>query len=172
MSELLLPVFVVSAVIIFLIVFLYFVPVNLWITAIFSGVEIGLLELVFMRIRKVPPNIIVNCLITLRKAGINTETAALETHYLAGGKLADVTRALIMSKKADLDLSWKDLTTMDLKGKNVVEFVRQYRMDNDKDAQLLRKYLSDRILFHLGSDDVKKVNELVEKLEDRGRVSF
>ena len=51
-------------------VFLYFVPVNLWITAIFSGVKIGLLELVFMRIRKVPPSIVVNSLITATKAGI------------------------------------------------------------------------------------------------------
>ena len=41
-------------------IFLYFVPVNLWITARFSGVVIGLLELVFMRVRRVPPSIVVN----------------------------------------------------------------------------------------------------------------
>ncbi|MEY4913600.1 MAG: flotillin-like protein FloA, partial [Bacteroidota bacterium] len=38
---------------------LYFVPVNLWITAVFSGVKIGIMDLVLMRIRKVPPAIVV-----------------------------------------------------------------------------------------------------------------
>ena len=51
-------------------IFLYFVPINLWITAIFSGVKVGLFELVFMRIRKVPPRIVVDSLITATKAGL------------------------------------------------------------------------------------------------------
>ena len=53
-----------------LIVFLYFVPINLWITALFSGVRVGLFDLVFMRIRKVPPRIVVDSLITATKAGL------------------------------------------------------------------------------------------------------
>ena len=69
MSSFLPILFVVGGIILFFI-FLYFVPVNLWITAIFSGVRVGLLELVFMRIRKVPPSIIVNSLITATKAGL------------------------------------------------------------------------------------------------------
>jgi uncharacterized protein YqfA (UPF0365 family) len=73
--------------IVFLFIFLYFVPVNLWITAIFSGVKVGLFELVFMRIRKVPPGIIVRELITANKAGIQVTTSDLETHYLAGGNV-------------------------------------------------------------------------------------
>ena len=63
----------VFAIIIGVFIFLYFVPINLWITAIFSGVRVGLLELVFMRIRKVPPSIIVNQLITATKAGLSIE---------------------------------------------------------------------------------------------------
>ena len=51
-------------------IFLYFVPVNLWITAQFSGVKTGLLELVFMRVRRVPPSVVVNSLITATKAGL------------------------------------------------------------------------------------------------------
>ena len=66
---------------IILFVFLYFVPVNLWITAIFSNVKVGLLELVGMRIRKVPPGVIVNSLITATKAGLNLTTNDLETHF-------------------------------------------------------------------------------------------
>ena len=84
--------FVVGGIILFF-VFLYFVPVNLWITAIFSGVRVGLLELVFMRIRKVPPSVIVNSLITATKAGLTIaeeegvprrqlRSQDLETHYL------------------------------------------------------------------------------------------
>ncbi|MCZ6692814.1 MAG: flotillin-like FloA family protein, partial [Bacteroidetes bacterium] len=62
-------IFIVLAGIIFFFVFMYYVPINLWITAIFSGVKVGLFELVFMRIRKVPPRIIVESLITATKAG-------------------------------------------------------------------------------------------------------
>jgi uncharacterized protein YqfA (UPF0365 family) len=78
-----------------LFIFLYFVPVNLWITAIFSGVRIEIFELVFMRIRRVPPGLIVKNLIHLSKAGINVSTAELETHHLAGGNLDKVTRGMI-----------------------------------------------------------------------------
>ena len=84
----------VFAGIIGLFIFLYFVPVNLWITAIFSGVKVGLAELVFMRIRKVPPSIIVNSLITATKAGLTIsedgssqrrtlKSLDLETHFVA-----------------------------------------------------------------------------------------
>ena len=65
-------------------IFLYFVPINLWITALFSGVRVGLFELVFMRIRKVPPRIVVDSLITATKAGLQIASNDLETHYLAG----------------------------------------------------------------------------------------
>jgi len=54
--------------------FLYFVPVGLWITAIFAGVRVTIGELIGMRIRKVPPGIIVNSLITAIKAGLNVTT--------------------------------------------------------------------------------------------------
>lgn len=73
--------------------FLYFVPVNLWITAQFSGVKVGLLQLVFMRIRKVPPRAIVEALITSTKAGLNITMNDLETHYLAGGNVPKIGRA-------------------------------------------------------------------------------
>lgn len=69
--------------IVLLFIFLYFVPVNLWITAQFSNVRVGLLELVGMRIRKVPPSVIVNSLITATKAGLELTTNDLETHFSA-----------------------------------------------------------------------------------------
>ena len=104
--------------------FLYFVPVNLWITAIFSGVRISLFELVFMRIRRVPPSTIVNSLITATKAGLEVTSSDLETHYLAGGHVPSVIKALISANKANIKLSFKQATAIDLAGRNVFEAVQ------------------------------------------------
>ena len=115
-------------------IFLYFVPVNLWITAQFSGVRIGLLELVFMRVRRVPPSIVVNSLITATKAGLTIKDDIhtpsrklqgpdLETHYLAGGNVPQVITALISAEKANIDLTFKQATAIDLAGRDVFEAV-------------------------------------------------
>jgi uncharacterized protein YqfA (UPF0365 family) len=105
-------------------IFMYFVPVNLWVTAIFSGVRVGLFELVAMRIRKVPPSVIVNSLITASKAGLDVSTRELETHYLAGGNVPNVIRALISADKANIALSFKQATAIDLAGRDVFEAVQ------------------------------------------------
>lgn len=115
--------FLIAGGIVLLIIFFYFVPVSLWITAQFSNVKVGLLELVFMRIRKVPPSLIVNSLITSTKAGIELTTSDLETHYLAGGNVPKVIRALISADKANIPLSFKQATAIDLAGRDVFEAV-------------------------------------------------
>jgi uncharacterized protein YqfA (UPF0365 family) len=107
-----------------LLLFLYFVPVNLWITAVFSNVRIGLFDLVFMRIRKVPPRLIVDSLITSTKAGLNITTADLETHYLAGGHVPSVIKALISAHMANINLSFKQAAAIDLAGRDVFEAVQ------------------------------------------------
>jgi uncharacterized protein YqfA (UPF0365 family) len=112
------------AALILLFVFLYFVPVNLWITAIFSNVKVGIGELIGMRIRKVPPSIIVNSLITATKAGLDLTTNDLETHYLASGNVPNVIRALISADKANINLSFKQATAIDLAGRDVFEAVQ------------------------------------------------
>jgi uncharacterized protein YqfA (UPF0365 family) len=109
---------------ILLFVFLYFVPVNLWITAIFSNVKVGIGELIGMRIRKVPPSVIVNSLITSTKAGLDLTTNDLETHYLAGGNVPNVIRALISADKANIKLTFKQATAIDLAGRDVFEAVQ------------------------------------------------
>ncbi len=109
---------------ILLIIFLYFVPISLWITAIFSGVKVGLFELMFMRIRKVPPGMIVRELITAIKAGLNVTTTDLETHYLAGGSVPDVIKALVSADKANIDLDFKQAAAIDLAGRDVFEAVQ------------------------------------------------
>ncbi len=105
-------------------VFMYFVPVNLWITAVFSGVRVGLFDLVFMRLRKVPPRIIVESMITSTKAGLNITLAELETHYLAGGHVPSVIKALISADKANIALSFKQAAAIDLAGRDVFEAVQ------------------------------------------------
>ncbi len=110
--------------IIALFLFLHFVPVNLWITARFSGVKVGLVELIFMRIRKVPPRVIIESMITSTKAGLNLTTSELETHYLAGGNVPNVIRALISADKANIHLEFKQATAIDLAGRDVFQAVQ------------------------------------------------
>jgi uncharacterized protein YqfA (UPF0365 family) len=110
--------------IILVFVFLYFIPVNLWITARFSGVKVGLFELMFMRIRKVPPGLVVREMITAIKAGLEVTTSDLETHYLAGGNVPTVIKALISADKANINLTFKQATAIDLAGRDVFEAVQ------------------------------------------------
>jgi len=124
MNSALMLLLIVFAAVVFLFVFLYFVPVNLWITAIFSGVKVGLFELVFMRIRKVPPGIIVTAMITATKAGLQVTTNDLETHYLASGNVPNVIKALISADKANINLTFKQATAIDLAGREVFEAVQ------------------------------------------------
>ncbi len=112
----------VSIVVFFM--FMYFVPVGLWISAIFSGVKVTIGELIGMRIRKVPPGIIVNSLITATKAGLIVTTRELETHYLAGGDVPNVIRALISAEKANISLTFKQATAINLAGRDVFEAVQ------------------------------------------------
>jgi len=106
-------------------IFFYFFPVNLWITALFSGVSVNLMTLVFMRFRKVPPGLIVQSLILSTKAGLKDITLdQLETHYLAKGRLTSVIKALIVADKANLGLSFKQATAIDLAGRDVLKAVQ------------------------------------------------
>jgi uncharacterized protein YqfA (UPF0365 family) len=114
----------VAVCIVIFFLFLYFVPVNLWITARFSGARIGLLDLILMRIRKVPPRVVVDSLITATKAGLEITSNDLETHYLAGGNVPNVIRALISADKANISLSFKQATAIDLAGRDVFQAVQ------------------------------------------------
>jgi uncharacterized protein YqfA (UPF0365 family) len=117
-------IFIVFIAIVGFFLFMYFVPVGLWISAIFSGVKVTIGQLIGMRIRKVPPGIIVNSLITATKAGLQLTTNELETHFMAGGNVPNVIRALISADKANLNLSFKQATAIDLAGRDVFEAVQ------------------------------------------------
>lgn len=105
-------------------VFLYLIPVNLWFQCVLNGVKISLLQLMFMRWRKVPPAVIVNAMINSKKAGLNLSSDLLEAHYLAGGHVQRVVNALISADKANITLDFKAATAIDLAGRDVFEAVQ------------------------------------------------
>ena len=117
---------IVLCVVIFilLIIFLYLVPVGLWFQALVSGVHTSLIQLMFMRFRKVPPSIIVNNMINATKAGLKLSQNELEAHYLAGGNVTNVVQALISSSKANMNLDFRTATAIDLAGRDVLKAVQ------------------------------------------------
>lgn len=115
---------IVVAIIVVLWIFLYFVPIGLWFSALVSGVRISLLQLILMRWRKVPPAVVVRALIEGTKAGLKLERNDLEAHYLAGGHVEQVVHALVSASKANIDLPFKMATAIDLAGRDVFEAVQ------------------------------------------------
>jgi len=117
-----LPIFLIV-----LVLFLYFVPLGLWIQA---GVsigwgKIGMIKLVIMRIRKIPPKLIADGVINLHRAGLDFVTSEeLETHFLASGNVPNVVIALIAADKANIELNYKTATAIDLAGRDVKEAVQ------------------------------------------------
>lgn len=102
----------------------YFVPIGLWITAIFSGVRVRIATLIGMRLRKVAPAAIIRPLISATKAEIDLDIGQMEAHYLAGGNVERVVNALISADRANIDLPWKRAAAIDLAGRNVLEAVQ------------------------------------------------
>jgi len=108
-----------------ILLFFYYVPFLLWLSAKVTGVHISLIQLFLMRIRKVPPHTIVACMIEAHKADLKEVTRdGLEAHYLAGGHIESVTHALVSASKANIDLTFKMATAIDLAGRDVFEAVQ------------------------------------------------
>ena len=93
---------------------------NLWLQARLSGAPISFAELVGMTLRKVNAKIIITSRITAVQAGLSLSTAQLESHYLAGGNVSDVVRAMIILDKAGINPGWETLTREDLLGRDVL----------------------------------------------------
>jgi uncharacterized protein YqfA (UPF0365 family) len=119
-----LVVFILVGIIFFLILFFYFVPVGLWITALAARVKMGIGALIGMRLRKIPPSLIVNALINAQKAGLDITSSMLETHFMAGGNVSRVVNALIAADKANIPLTFQQATAIDLAGRQVLDAVQ------------------------------------------------
>lgn len=99
--------------------------IGLWFQAFVSGARISLLNIVGMSLRKIPPKFIVNARINLSKAGLKQITTSdLETHFLAGGRVTEVVRAVIAADKANIPLNWRQATAIDLAGRDVFDAVK------------------------------------------------
>ena len=117
-------IFLIFIVLLLMYLFVVFIPVRHWIAAIFANVHISMWALIGMRLRRVPPDIIVSALIQARKAGIDVTADVLETHYLAGGNVLRVVDALVAADKAGIELSVQRATAIDLAGRNVLDAVK------------------------------------------------
>ncbi len=117
-------VFVLVAILAVLGFILYLVPIPLWIAAWASGAYVGLLTLVGMRFRRVPPSVVVTARISAAKAGLPIPINDLEAHYLAGGDVVRVVTALISADKANIPLPFNRAAAIDLAGRDIVEAVK------------------------------------------------
>ena len=120
-------VFILPIILVLFVLFIYLVPVGLWIQALVSigWRQISLIKLIIMRIRKIPPRQVVNGIINLHRAGLrDISSEDLETHYLAGGSLSKVVNAMIAANKANIDLPFTTATAIDLAGREVQEAVQ------------------------------------------------
>jgi uncharacterized protein YqfA (UPF0365 family) len=115
----------ILVIIVLLLLLFWAVPVGLWIAARFAGVRVRLIgDLLFMRLRRVNPPVIVNAQINATKAGLQINIADLEAHYLAGGTVPRVVNALIAADKAKIELPLQQATAIDLAGRDVLDAVQ------------------------------------------------
>ncbi len=99
--------------------------ISLWFQAFVSGTPIPLFTIIGMSMRKIPARAIVNAYIAIHKAGLKgIQVGDLETHYLAGGNVSNIVRALIAADKANIPLNWRQATAIDLAGRDLLDAVR------------------------------------------------
>lgn len=111
-------------IIVFFVLFVWLIPVRLWVAAWSSGAGVGIGELIGMRLRRVSPGAVVNPRIAAVKAGLDIATNTLESHYLAGGNVERVVKALISADKAGLGLHFQQAAAIDLAGRDVLDAVQ------------------------------------------------
>lgn len=104
--------------------FLYYFPIGLWIRTIAAGVPLGIISLVRMRLIGIPPGVIVTNYVRARKAGLMLTVDQMQSHFLAGGNVENVTLAMIAAQRAQIPLDWQRAAAIDLAGRNVVEACR------------------------------------------------
>ncbi|MHC4346202.1 MAG: flotillin-like FloA family protein, partial [Planctomycetota bacterium] len=110
------------AVLVFVLLFLKFF--RLWLQAKLSRADVKFSELIGMWLRKVDSRTIVLSKITAIQAGLSLTTTDLESHYLAGGRVPNVVRALIAANRANIELNLKTATAIDLAGRDILDAVQ------------------------------------------------
>ena len=120
---------------------------SLWLQSRLSGVPISFAELVGMTLRKSDAKTIVTCGITAAKAGIMLSWAELEAHYLAGGCVTDIVRAMIILEQAEINPGWETLAKEDLLGRDVLgeaELTAEKIITNRSMLETNQEYVEDK----------------------------
>ena len=116
--------FILLAIVVVVLLSLFFYFLKVWVRAWMSGAYISLLNLLGMKLRNVPPTLIVDARIRAVKAGLPLDTDQLEAHFLAGGDVINVVQALIAADKANIELTFQRAAAIDLAGRDVYDAVR------------------------------------------------
>ena len=114
----------IAAILVVSLVGIFFYFLGVWVRALMSGARVSIWSLVGMKLRRIPPSLIVDARIRLIKSGLALETDALEAHYMAGGDIISVVNALIAADKANIELTFQRAAAIDLAGRDVLEAVR------------------------------------------------
>jgi uncharacterized protein YqfA (UPF0365 family) len=109
------------AIVLGVLLFLYYFPLGLWIRTVAAGVPLNIVTLIRMRLIGIPPGVIVANLVRARKAGLNLTVDQMQSHYLAGGSVDKVVLALIAAQRAQIPLEWQRAAAIDLAGRDVLE---------------------------------------------------
>jgi uncharacterized protein YqfA (UPF0365 family) len=112
---------VIFALVVGISLFLFYFPLGLWIRTLAAGVPISMLSLIRMRLIGIKPGVIVDNLVRARKAGLPLTVDQMQSHYLAGGNVDNVTLAMIAAQRAEIPLEWQRAAAIDLAGRNVLE---------------------------------------------------
>jgi uncharacterized protein YqfA (UPF0365 family) len=141
-------------------IFFSFLPIRLWLDARFARVNISIVDLIGMRIRRVPPKLILQAQISAKKAGLDISTNDLEIHYLAGGNVQQVVNALILADKAGIRLPFKTATAIDLMGRDVLEVVQ--KSSKHEGDVITKDVKGERVI------DIKDARIVVRKIDETG----
>ena len=98
--------------------------VDLWVRALFAEAQVRIRDLIGMKLRRVPPHQVVLTYVSAIKAGLDISTGMLEAHYLAGGSMQNVVRAMIAADKANIELKFQQAAAIDLAGRNIIDAVQ------------------------------------------------
>ena len=120
----LIAVTIVVIIIILVVAGIFFQFIGLYVRAMTSGARVRFLELLGMRLRKVNALVIVTSRIQAIRAGLQVTQSEMESHLLAGGNVQRVINAMIAANKANIDLSWKTATAIDLAGRDILDAVQ------------------------------------------------
>jgi len=126
------PVFLIGAVVVLFLIVLYFLPLGLWFTAMVSGVNISLMQLLLMRVRKTPVAVVVSALIVASKGGINLSSEQLEILFLSGGDVNNVVNGMVAAKRAGFPLTFENAVKADAQGLNILESVQEKMRETQK----------------------------------------